>query len=105
MWLKLFTTAMLLITLLLLIERPAIVGPVPHRPAKRLEALAYSERALAFTGVLIVSITSAGVGSILLVRRANEEYRQLSMANMQALIEGTIEDHKKKASDGDDAQA
>ena len=96
MVLKLFTTVMLLVTVGLLIFRPEIVGSIPHRPAKRAEALAYSERALAFTGMLILSLTCAGVGSIVLVRRANEEYRRMSVENMQALIDGTLEYHKKK---------
>ncbi|MDR3691715.1 MAG: hypothetical protein P4L46_20215 [Fimbriimonas sp.] len=88
---------MLAATLALLIERPSIVGPLPHRPATRAAALAFSKRALAFTGALIVSITSAGVGSIVLVRRANAEFRRQSLENMKSLIDGTIEDHKRKA--------
>ena len=91
---------MLLATLMLLFERPLIVGPLPHRPAKRLEALAYSKKALMFTGMLLVTLTSAGVGSIVLVRRAKAEYQRLSVENMQALIKGTIEDHKSKATNG-----
>jgi hypothetical protein len=90
---------MLLITLGLMLTRPIIIGPAPHRPAKRLEALAYSERALGFTVLLILAISGAGYGSIMLVRRANEEYRRLAMENMQSLIEGAIEDHKQKAED------
>jgi len=98
-WLKIFTSAMLLITVILMVGRPILVGPLPHRPAKRSELLVYSERALAFTGMLIVSLSSAGVGSIVLVRRANAEYRRLSMENMQVMLEGAIEDHKKKIED------
>jgi hypothetical protein len=94
-WLKLFTALMLLVTVMLLVERPVLVGPLPPRGAKRLERLAYSEEALAYTGSLIVSITAAGIGSIVLVRRANAEYRRLSMENLEALIEGAIDDHKK----------
>jgi len=88
---------MLLVTLGLMITRPIIVGPTPHRPVKRLEALAYSERALGFTALLIVSLVGAGVGAIKLVRLANAEYRRLAMENMQSLIEGAIEDHKTTA--------
>ena len=102
MWLKLLTTVMLLATLMLLLERPIIVGPLPLRPAKRKEALAYSKKALAFTGMLLVTLTSAGVGSIVLVRRAKAEYQRQSIENMQALIQGTIENHKSKSGDKDE---
>jgi hypothetical protein len=39
----------------------------------------------------------AGVGAFLLVRRARDEYREESMANMRALLEQTREDQLKKA--------
>ena len=73
-----------------------------HRWSKRKEALAYSKKALAFTGMLLVTLTSAGVGSIVLVRRAKAEYQRQSIENMQALIQGTIEDHKSKSGDKDE---
>jgi len=86
---------MLLLTLGLMLTRPALVGPAPHRPAKRLEALRYSERALAFTVLLIGSLVGSGVGAIKLVRLANQEYRRLAMENMQAMISGAIGDQKQ----------
>ena len=92
MWLKALTTLMLVLTLALMLCRPLIVGPAPHRPAKRAAALAYSERALGFTVLLIVFVVGAGYGSIKLARQAKEEYRRLAMENMQALIEGAIKD-------------
>ncbi len=97
MWLKLFTTVMLLATLCLLLTRPIIIGPMPHRPATRHAVLVYSERALAFTGAIILTITGAGVGAIVLVRRANAEFRRLALENIENLIEGTVKDHQQKA--------
>jgi len=94
-WLRLFTTVMLLVTLGLMLTRPLIVGPPPHRPAKRVEALVYSERALGFTVLLIVSVVGAGYGAIKLARLAKEEYRRLAMENMQALIKGALEDRSQ----------
>ncbi len=90
---------MLGITLVLLIERPVLIGKIPARPAKRIEVLAYSKRALAFTGFLIVAVSCAGVGSIVLVRRANAEFRRQSLENMKSLVDGTIDDHKKKSTE------
>ncbi len=97
MWLRLFTTAMLFGALALMVGRSVIVGPLPHKPVKRIEALHYSQRALAFTTVLIVTLVGAGVGAIKLVRIANQEYRDRAMQNMQAMIEGAIADHKRTA--------
>ena len=97
MWLKLFTTVMLVLTLVLTLNRPALVGPLPKHPVKRADALRYSERALVFTVVLLGTLMGAGVGSIVLVRRANQEYKRLAMENMQALIEGAIADQKHTA--------
>ena len=97
MWLRFFTASMLLVTLALMLARPIIVGPAPHRPAKRMEARAYSERALGFTVVLIVSVVAGGVGAIKLARIAREEYRRLAMENMQALIEGALKDQARAA--------
>ena len=104
MGLKLFTGLMLLATLALLLFRSQIVGPVPHRSAKRSVALAYAKRDLGFTGMLLVTLTGAGIGSIVLVRRANAEYRRMSMENMQALIEGTIRDHQEKSTKSEPEQ-
>lgn len=95
MWLKLLVTLFLLGTLGLLVARPILVGPNPQRQDKRAVKLAFSERALAFTGALILTLSGAGVGAIVLVRRANEEYRLLAMENMKSLIEGAITDHQK----------
>jgi len=83
--------------IILMLTRPLLVGPVPHRPATRAQALVYSERALAFTSVLIVSLVAAGWGAIRLVSAAKAEYRHRSMENMQAMIEAAIVDKQ----DGD----
>lgn len=87
---------MLALTLGLMLTRPIIVGPLPHRSAKRVEALRYAERSLGFTIALIISIVGSGAGAIKLVRDANREYRRLAMENMQALIDGAIDDQKQK---------
>jgi len=85
------------LTLALMVGRPLIVGPKPQRPVKRLEALAYTERALTFTVLLIGFITATGVGAILQVRVAKEEYRKLAAQNMKAMIEGALNDKSKRA--------
>ena len=103
MRLKIFVTTMIVATVVLWICRPIILGPIPHRPATKRAVLVYSERALGFVGLLIVTVTGAGVGSIVLVRRAKRDYQELAMANMQSLIEGAIEDHKKVAEKQTDA--
>ncbi len=97
MRLKAVTIAMILWTLATVIVGPVWVGPPPHRPAKRPVVLAYSERALVFTTLLIVGIAGAGYGSVQMLRRAKDEYRRLSMENMQALIEASIKDKTRNA--------
>src|ERR1019366_5398938 len=97
MWLRIFTTVMLLFTLGLMLTRPIIVGPPPHRPAKRIEPLRYTQRALRFTVLLILSVAGAGYGAIKLTRIAREEYRRLALENMQALIEGALRDKAQMA--------
>jgi hypothetical protein len=95
-WLRAFTTTMLIATLALMLTRPLIVGPPPHRPAKRAEALAFSQRALFFTGMLIVTVAGAGYGAIKLTRIAKEEYRRQAVENMKALIASTIAEEGKR---------
>ncbi len=94
---------MLLATISLMIARPLIVGPTPHHPAKRAQALAYSERALGFTALLILTVTGAGLGAIKLTRLAKEEYRRQAQENMQALIQGAIADREAKANVGNES--
>ena len=102
MWLKIFTSTMLVLTVLLTLNRPALVGPLPKHPVKRADALHYSERALVFTVALLGTLVGGGVGSIVLVRQANKEYRRLAMENMQSLIEGAIADQKQMAEKSDE---
>lgn len=93
---------MLILTVVLTLNRPALVGPLPKHPVKRADALQYSERALVFTVALLGTLIGAGVGSIVLVRQANKEYRRLAMENMQSLIEGAIADQKLAAEKKDE---
>ena len=93
---------MLILTVLLTLNRPTLVGPLPKHPVKRADALRYSERALVFTVALLGTLVGGGVGSIVLVRQANKEYRRLAMENMQSLIEGAIADQKQMAEKSDE---
>ena len=54
-------------------------------------------RGLIATSALIVTVTGAGIGAFLLIRRTREEYREQSMANMRELLEQTRQDQLKKA--------
>lgn len=88
---------MLALTLLLMVGRGVIVGPTPQKHAKRAEALAYSERLLAFTGLLLLSVSASGYGAIRVFRAAKEEYRRQAEENIRAMIEGALQDKAKKA--------
>lgn len=91
---KTFTSLCLVVSLaativtgFLLVSRP---GPGTPRPVLRLHA----QRLVGAVGVGVVSLVGAGVGSILLLRAAREEYRVASRRNLEGLVSG-LGDGKK----------
>jgi len=100
--LKIFTTAALLLGFGLLVSWPWTLGPRPPKGAPRAEFTAYSRRAAIYLGGLLLSVTSSGVGALLIMRQVKEDYRRQSIRNMEGLVESTREDHMRKQSDGHD---
>lgn len=95
--LKWLTSGFIVAGVLVTLSMPVVLGKPPRKGSPVRESRAYAVRGLAATGILLVTVIGAGVGAFLLVRRARDEYREESMANMRALLEQTREDQLKKA--------
>ncbi len=79
---------------------PFVLSQRPGPGTPRKERVAYLQRLLYYSGVLVGSMVCAGVGSVLIVRNARADYRDETMQNMKLLVEGTLEDHRQKGHDG-----
>lgn len=84
----------------LMLAGPFIVHRPPHM-ARR----AYAQRAAWYVGGILIALTGAGTGAFLLVRRAKDEYREMSMRNLKELLEASRQDHlrPKQAEESNDA--
>jgi hypothetical protein len=47
-------------------------------------------------GATILTFVAAAILAILVMRRAREAYREASLKNFEALLEGTREEHARK---------
>lgn len=99
MRLKIATTTSLLLGLMLLAAWPWVVGSRPPAEAPRKELADYLTRFVWYMGATVMTFVVTAFLAILVMRRAREEYREASMRNLEALIEGTRQDHVKKQQD------
>jgi hypothetical protein len=88
---------MVLLCILVLIFWPVILGPQPGRHASIAANKAYAIRFVEYVSLLVLFLLLAAVSSILIMRRAANEFRELQRQNMQALLEATLADQRKKA--------
>ena len=93
MWLKLFTTAMLIAGFTLLVAWPWAVGPKPLLGAPHSAYRQYGKRSTIYMSGLLITFAGSGLGAYLLLRRVREEYRDSMQENLESLIEGTLDDH------------
>lgn len=96
------TALFIVLSIAVLVGWPLWVG---RPPQKRSEARVYVRRGLVTVSALLVCVVGAGVSSVLLVRRAREEYRREALKNMQALVEGTRADHRSAQTEADEPNA
>lgn len=71
----------------------------PGREAPLVQRRAWAQRLLSATVVGIVSLVGAGIGSVLLLRAAREEYRIASRRNLEGLVTGIRSDKEEKNND------
>ena len=83
---RVFTTACLIATVLVFACWGALLHP-PPASAPIAVRKQFAQEFLALTAAQLITIVGAGVGAALIVRQARKEYRDVAMANMQALIE------------------
>lgn len=90
---RLLTTLCIVGGLALFLAWPWVAG---QKPRSRPELVAYSRRMTAYVGGLLACMVGAGVGSVLILRQAKEDYRRASLENMRNLVEGAKEDADRK---------
>jgi hypothetical protein len=116
--LKALASGLLIFGILLLVGWPFIMGPRPTAPVRTGSAisqeglrdhqiaLAEYERTLHIYGarfglyviVLVLTFGGTAVVALLAMRDARRRYVEEKMGNLQRLIEGTFEDHRRKDS-------
>jgi hypothetical protein len=95
MWLKLFTTAMMVFAVAILFLSGMIVGHKPPASSPRAEKIAYLRRSAVYVGAEGLSLIGALVGAWMIVRRAKADFRAHTEQNFKSLLEGTLRDHGK----------
>jgi hypothetical protein len=99
MRLKVACWAFAALTFAVLIGWPAIVGK-PPKGAPRRELKQYARKAEVAFGVMVGSFLVTTVLAGLVVRQYRQEFMQESAENLKMLVEGTLEDHRKKSGAG-----
>ncbi|HVT13912.1 MAG TPA: hypothetical protein VHE55_16740 [Fimbriimonadaceae bacterium] len=100
MRLKALCWALAVFTFLLLIGWPVFVG-LPQRGASKPVLRQYLTRSEIWFTALMVSFLGTTVTAAFVVKQSREEYLEGSADNMRRLIEGTLEDHRKKGESAD----
>ena len=98
MLLKSLTTGLLVIGLVCLLIGPVFLGP---RPTERRALAVYSVRFSTYLAVTTSCFLGAAIGSVMLVRRARERFRNESRQNFEDLIEGALHAHRPKPTQND----
>lgn len=72
------------------------MGPKPSDTATADLKLQFLSRGIVVVSFAVLCFVLAGVGSLLIVRRAREEYNEARNENLKELIDGTQEDIRSK---------
>lgn len=96
MRLRVFTTAMMVVAFCLMCLYPFALQHRPHRTDPKPVRVRYLQKMLALNTGMILSFSGAAICSILIIRRAREEYRSQAEQNMRILVEGALADHERK---------
>jgi hypothetical protein len=87
MGVKVFTSACLIASLALFLAFAALLAGHPAPSAPKPVKQQWAERFLVYGVCEVVTLVAAGAGSVVIVKRARREYRELAMANMRDLVE------------------
>lgn len=95
MRIKTITTACIIAAFLLMLAFPRFLMGRPHRndPLERRQV--FARQLLAYGCVFTLTVLGAGVGSVVIIRQAREEYREALGQNIQQLVEtaATLKQH------------
>jgi hypothetical protein len=98
--LKIFTSIVLVIGVVMLVAWPTLLGPRPGAEAGLEVNRAYAYRFVAYISTLVGLLVLSGISSLLIMRRVSAEYREHATENMRSLIEAAREDARAKREDG-----
>lgn len=99
MRLKRWAAVTFLFSIVLMASWPLVLGRIP-KGASQHEMAVYAIRAQIYIAVVLLAWFITAVLAVFVMRAAREEYLRGSAEALRLLIEGTLDDHKKKA-DGD----
>ena len=75
---------------------PRLITNRPSREAPKKERARFASVFLAYNGVVVLMVGGATIGSILIMRQTKKELRVLTEANLKELVEGTLNDHRRR---------
>lgn len=88
------------LTVFLLLGWPFLVG-LPAKGATKPVLRRYAVQSEIWFAALMISFLGTTVAAALVVKQSRDEYLQDSSNNLRKLIEGTLEDHRKKSESPD----
>ena len=100
MRLKALMSLALILGVVLLLSTPAVLGQRPRPtgsiPAPRRVVGAFQVMFAGYVGACAFSFMTAGCLAMLIMRNTREEFSRQAIANVQSLVEGTMEDLRSK---------
>lgn len=96
MRLRIVTTVLFVVGLVMLMAWPLVWRGRPAPDAPRQELAEFSLRFLVYFALTALVFLATAVCALLVVRRAREEYAEQAGKNLRGLIEGTLRDHGRK---------
>jgi hypothetical protein len=81
---------------------PVLLGLPPKHPTRQ-ELARYALRAEIYVPLILVSLFATAVSSAFLMRAARLQFIEESSENLRQLVEGTLQDHRKKSEPKDPA--
>ena len=95
MFVKVVTTALVLIGLAMLVGLPFLLGARPDDGNKE-ELARYGTRLLTYFGVTCLVWLSAAFSAVFVMRSIKKQLVDEQKENLKGMIEGTLRDHERK---------
>lgn len=93
---KIFTTACILIGVLMIVAWPWLLGPAPKRGQPKAEFLSYTQRSSAYLAGMCLCLVGSTVGSILIVRKTKRDYAEQTRDNIRKLVAGEAHESRSE---------